>query len=127
MTPAGGVVLTPPEQHWACPCGNVAVTRLSEPHSQLHPCRLLHGFLTPYVPVPPSWRPGDPVRAALVAHQREDYERHEGLREAGPGFSETLARDERGRPHIGTSVEYDGGAAHALFVPGIGINMRAVA
>lgn len=119
-----GVLLTPPEQHWACVCGRTATTRIAGPHTQLHRCPRLRGLLTPYVPVPPSWQPGDPVRAGLTAHVREDVERHSGLREAGPGVSETLERDDAGRPHFAVSVEHDGGTQWALFVPGINMDLR---
>lgn len=111
-----GVLLSPPMRHWHCPaCGRTSTTTETEPHAQLHPCPKARGLLTPYVPA------GAHGKVAVI--ERQDYERHSGLTR---GVSENLRRDESGRPVTGVSVEYDGGTAHALFVPGIEINMRLV-
>lgn len=113
-----GVLLTPPEHHWHCPaCDRTAVTHEKRPHSQLHPCPGVGGLLAPYAPVPPGQ---DRARGKLTAIVREDYEAHAGR----VGGAETLRRDESGRPITRVTAEYDGGAAHALFVPGINIEMR---
>lgn len=114
----GAFLLTPPEQHWECSCGRTSVTRIVQPHAQLHPCPLVGGLLTPYRPAG--------TRGQVTAALREDYE-HSG--ERLPGTTETLARDERGRPHISVTAEYDtpdGGTKQhiALFVPGVNIDLR---
>jgi len=118
----GGVPLTPPAQHWACPCGRTAITQRVEPHSQLHPCHLVGGLLTPFAPVGARWQPGDPLSVNVVVNERQDYERHAGLVAAGRHVGETLTRDDRGKPAMGVSVEYADGAAHALFVPGVSVS-----
>lgn len=120
-TPDGGVLLTPPAQHWACPCGATATTRVGEAHVRLHACPHVHGLMAPYVAVPSSWQPGDRLSAGVVAVEREDYERHSGLR---PGVGESLTRDDRGRPMMRTTVEHDGGATHAIYVPCIEITNK---
>lgn len=110
------LLLMPPRRHWHCPaCGRTSTTTETEPHAQLHPCPKARGLLTPYVPA------GAVGKVTVI--ERQDYERHNGL---VPGVRENLRRDDAGRPAMGVSVEYDGGAAHALFVPGIEIKARLI-
>lgn len=121
------MLLTPPERHWAClACGRTSVTHEARPHSQLHPCPSMGGLLTPYALVP-AGADATAVRGRLTAHLREDHEAHRA-RTGGP---ETLARDDAGRPHTRVSLLYDDlssptGVAqhHALYVPGINIELR---
>lgn len=111
-----GVLLTPPVRHWHCPaCGRTSTTTETEPHAQLHPCPKARGLLTPYVPVSVG-------RVKVTVIERQDYERHSGL--SSRALSETLRRDDAGRPAMGVTVEYDGGAHTALFVPGINTDLR---
>lgn len=111
----GGVLLTPPAQQWECPCGATATTRPGEAHVRLHHCPIVRGLLTPYAPAGSG-------AVKITAALREDYERHAGLQ---PGAAETLERDEAGRPHMRTTIEYgDGRQVHNIFVPGISISMR---
>jgi hypothetical protein len=117
MIKHGAVTLTAPVRHWHCPCGRTSTTIETEPHAQLHPCRLARGLLTPYLP-------GEAGGGRVTVLERQDYEHHAGLRR---GVSENLRRDAAGRPAMGVVVEHDGGAATALFVPGIEINMRLMA
>lgn len=111
---SGGLLLTPPDRYWECPCGRTAVTKPGEADVRLHPCKLAGGLLTPYAPAGVGT-----VKVAAVL--REDYERHSMLN----GTTETLARDEYGRPHMRTTITYgDDRQVHNIFVPGIGISMR---
>ena len=113
--PGRGVLLTAPPQHWYCACGRTAVTKAGEAHARLHPCSIVGGLLVPYAPA-------DSGSVRVTATLREDYERHGGLQD---GMTETLARDDAGRPHMRTTIEYgDGQQTHNIFVPGIGISMR---
>lgn len=117
-TPGRGVLLTPPAQHWHCACGRSAVTKAGEAHARLHHCSLVGGLLVPYAP-------DSNGRVKVTATLREDYEQHSGLT---AGVTETLARDEAGRPHMRTTVEYgDGRQVHNIFVPGINITLRGPA
>lgn len=110
------VLLAPPVRRWHCPaCGRTSTTTEVEPHAQLHPCRAARGLLTPYVPAG--------VAGKVTVIERQDYEQHSGLTR---GVRENLRRDDAGRPAMGVSVEYDGGAAHVLFVPGIEIKARLI-
>lgn len=116
MAPSGGVLLELPEHHWHCPpCGRTSVTREAEPHAQLHPCPKSAGLLTPYVPASVG-------KVKVTVLERQDYERHSGL--SSPALTETLRRDDSGRPAMGVAVEHDAGAHTLLFVPGINIEMR---
>lgn len=109
-----GVLLTPPDRHWECPCGRTAVTPASAlPTSRLHPCPLAGGLLTPYAPAG--------VRAKVVVTEREDHERHSGL---SAGVGESLTRDDAGRPVMRVTTEYGDTAHTVLFVPCINIDMR---
>jgi hypothetical protein len=109
-----GVLLTPPDRHWACPCGRTAVTRAGEAHARLHACPLVGGLLTPYAPADAG-----PVKVRAVV--REDYERHSGI---GAGQGEILTRDDNGRPVMRVTTTYgDDTQAHALYVPCIETRM----
>jgi len=120
-----GLLLTPPVRHWHCPvCGRTSTTTEIEPHAQLHPCPRTRGLLTPYVPGEAPT--GQQRKGKVVVLERQDYERHGGLVAAGRAYTEDLRRDDAGQPVMGVSVEYDGGAATALFVPGILIKARLV-
>ncbi|MET0426665.1 MAG: hypothetical protein ABW046_22550 [Actinoplanes sp.] len=111
----GAVLLTSPPQHWHCGCGRSAVTKPGEADARLHHCSLVGGLLVPYAPA-------DSGTVKVTATLREDYERHAAW---SPSITETLARDDAGRPHMRTTIEYgDGHQVHNIFVPGIGISMR---
>lgn len=113
----GALALDPVPRHWHCPaCGRTSTTTEREPHAQLHPCSKTKGLLTPYIPA------GTPGKVSLI--QRDDYERHAGLRGAGRHLGENLRRGDDGRPYTGVTVEYADTAHTLLFVPGIEISMR---
>lgn len=119
VTRDGGVLLTPPDRHWECPCGRTAVTaapRTGEAISQLHPCPLAGGMLTPYAPAGAG-----PVKVTAVV--REDHVQHSGL---SRGVTETLRYDDRARPIMSVVTEYGDTSHTALFVPGININLGAM-
>lgn len=45
-------LLEPPEKRWQCPtCGLQHVTREARPHTPMHPCKGMSGFLAPFVEV----------------------------------------------------------------------------
>ena len=112
---SGGVLLTPPPQHWECRCGRTAVTPASaSPTSRLHPCPLSGGLLTPYAPAG--------VRAKVTVAEREDYEQHSGL---SANVGESLTRTDAGLPIMRITTEYGDTSATVLFVPCIEINLGA--
>lgn len=119
MASDGGVLLTSPDRHWSCPCGRTAVTKApaaGTATSQLHPCSLAGGLLTPYAPAGVG-----PVKVTAVV--RQDHVQHSGL---SAGITETLRYDDRARPIMSVVTEYADTSHTALFVPGININMGAV-
>jgi hypothetical protein len=58
-------ILTP-EKHWVCPnCDTTSITRNPEPHTQMHPCGGMNGFIAPMVE--------DGIKAKVEAVERGDY------------------------------------------------------
>lgn len=110
-----GVLLTPPERRWECPCGRTKVTRVrpGEVDQPYHRCRLVGWLMAPYAEAG--------QKAKVTAHVREDYEQHAGI---GGGIGEILARDDRGRPVMRVSVEQENGhMRHSIFVPCVTTNL----
>lgn len=71
-------LLRPPERHWRCPsCGRTDVTREHKPHTRMHPCPALKGFLAPMAPAEM-----DVIHRVNV---REDYVAGEDVRLDGDG------------------------------------------
>lgn len=59
-------VVLQPEQRWECPnCSLTDVTHEARPHTRMHPCRGLHGFIAPMVPAG--------TRCKVELREREDY------------------------------------------------------
>lgn len=73
-------ILRPPEQHWQCPsCGRQEVTRQAQPHTRMHPCPSMKGFLAPMVSA-------DQIgHVTHRTHVREDYVAGEDVRLDGDG------------------------------------------
>lgn len=93
-------LLAPPERRWWCPnCEETGVTREPRPHTQFHHCRGLLGMWAPMVPA-------EVRRAAVVAHEREDYVGDEDVR-----------RDGEGRPIMSVTIEREDGVDCVAYAP----------
>lgn len=85
-------MLRAPEKHWACPnCRYQHVTREARPHTPMHPCAGLAGFLSPLLPAGSTSR--------VYAVEREDYVGTDDVR-----------RDENGRPVMAVITQHADGS-----------------
>lgn len=103
---ARGAVLLDIERRWQCPsCGIQDVTRMNQPHTQMHPCRALRGVIAPLVEVHGLEFQKHSVRH--VVNEREDYVGTENVR-----------TDAEGRPVMSINTERaDGSNDCHVFAP----------
>lgn len=93
------VLLHLPEHRWEClACEVTSVTRETEPHSRLHPCRGARGLMIPMVPVG--------TRGQVTLVEREDY--------VG---GEIIQRDGEGRPTAFAVLTRDDGQDVVAYAP----------
>jgi hypothetical protein len=92
-------ILNPPEHRWECPnCDVTAVTRWTEPHTEMHHCAGLAGLWAPMVAAG--------VKAKVEMLVREDYVNGEDIRYDGEG-----------RPAMAVRTTRDDGTDLAVYAP----------
>lgn len=97
--PAVDLAALVPEHRWSCPnCVQLAVTRRTEPHTEMHHCPGLAGLWAPMVEAG--------VKAKVEAIVRADY--------VG---SEDVRYDGEGRPIMAAQTTRDEGIDLAVYAP----------
>jgi hypothetical protein len=103
----GGVILNSPPKNWYCPeCGKTHVTKMSDPHTQMHQCASLRGAWVPFVEAG--------VQGRLQVNYREDYIK-----------KDIAVTDGDGNIIQSVSVKRNDGEDCVILAPSTNLNLRS--